>query len=256
MLDQRLIDLNFKSLLHCGGLHPSDGSVQGYCISCDEQRFLESTDVHLSQISHGADTHDFEEFVGEQVPEPYIEARVLFVFESPGGSFWNGTAVPYERFKKIPPNNTRYWLPDGPHVAKTLDEVAKEKNKYGPYLAYLIWHFKLKNTYITNAVKCGLAVNGSGRPRFRPFPKGLSGPYKEVWDNCFKRFLRNELDILRPAIVFAVGGEAHRLLKTVDTTPSGRLVCLYHPAGRGSRKEIFEKNDRCIESSLRDAGLT
>jgi hypothetical protein len=206
----------------------------------------------LSQISHGADTDDFEQLIGEQVPRPYIQAPVLFVFESPGSRFGNGTPVPYERFNKIPPNLDRYWLPDEHHVvAKTLSEAAKAK--YGPYLAYLIWHFKLKNAYITNAVKCGLTVNGSDGPRFLPF---LIGRYRKVWDNCFKLFLRKELDILRPAIVFAVGVRAHRLMKTVDATAYGCLIRLDHPAGRRSRKEIFEKNDRCIESSLRDAGLT
>jgi hypothetical protein len=255
MLDQRLIDLNFKSLLHCGGRHPFDGSVEGYCISCDEQRLLESTELHLSQISHGADTHDFEEFCGEQVPKPSIQTRVLFVFESPGSRFLNGEAVPYKRFNKIPPNKTRYWLPDEPYVPKNLDEVAKAGNKYGPYLAYLIWHFKLKNAYVTNAVKCGLTVKGSNPPRFIPFPKPI-GPYKEVRDNCFKLFLRTELDILPPAIIFAVGDSALRLLKTVEPSTYGHLVCLYHPAGRGSRKEMFEKNERYIESSLRDEGLT
>ncbi len=110
--------------------------------------------------------------------------------------------------------------------------MTKSGSKYGPYLAYLIWNFKLKNAYITNAVKCGLTVNGSDPPRFRPFPKRLIGPYKEIWDNGFKRFLlKNELGFLWLVIVFAMGGQAHRLLKTVDAAAYGRQVCRISSCG-------------------------
>jgi hypothetical protein len=245
--------LNFSELLHCDGRQPQV-ACSGYCVSCDRAKFLDEEDVHLHQMSHGADTSDFEDFYGREISGPYIHQWVVFIFESPGGQYQNGVDVPYQGFSKRPPNKTRYWLPDDETVwPATLDDVLSAGNPYGPYLAYLMKQFALKNAYFTNAIKCGLTVNGSAPPKFQPYSK-VSAPYRKIGDNCFSLFLREELRLLDPAVVFAVGDNAHRLL--LRANPAFRSVCLYHPVPRGNRRRALEDNDRTIRAALAAASLT
>jgi hypothetical protein len=98
-----------------------------------------------------------------------------------------------------------------------------------------------------------LTVNDSAPPKFQPYSK-LTGPYRKIGDNCFSLFLREELRLLDPAVVFAVGDNAQRLLQRVDP-PIRKLVCLYHPVPRGSRRPPLEKNDLTIRDALKAAGL-
>src|SRR5712692_3352398 len=127
---------------------------------------LDGSDVHLDRMSHAADTQDFEAFYREELLRPYIEDWVFFVLESPGGQDDNGDARTHRNFTKRPPNNAYYWLPDDRnHWPTTLGEVLQADNSYGPYLAYLIKRFRLKNAYFTNAVNVR-----PRRERFRPIP--------------------------------------------------------------------------------------
>ena len=60
--------------------------------------------------------------------------------------------------------------------------------------------FKLANVYMTNLVKCGLN-NVEGKF------KGLASFKKETVENCFENFLKEEILIIEPKIIFAIGSK-------------------------------------------------
>jgi hypothetical protein len=202
-------------------------------------------------MSHAADTSDFEAFYGKELNKPYIEEWVFFVLESPGGQYHNGDPQRYEGVEKRPPNKAYYGLPDdNDHWPESLDEVLGKTNAYGPYFAYLIRRFRLKNAYFTNAVKCGLTINGSNPPQFRSYSHRRD-PDKRIRDECLNLFLRKELDV-KPALVFAMGDNTTGLLRTACPPITPQPIGLYHPNPRirSRRRHYLERNDSEIGAAL------
>src|SRR5580700_5475029 len=137
MKNEVLRDLNFRQLLHYsnGAPQPKHSYTQplaceGFCVSCEKSGLLDGSDRRLYLMSHGADTSDFESLFGKELPlengEKYLEAKVMFVLESPGGMY--DTGIPQENgipqntdpektdqgvegVKKEPPVCHYYWMP-------------------------------------------------------------------------------------------------------------------------------------------------
>ena len=97
--------------------------------------------------------------------------------------------------------------------------------------------FKLANVYVTNLVKCGLN-NAEGKF------KGIASFKDETIDNCYKNFLKEEISIFKPKIIFAVGSAVERWvnhLVKVDYEEDCLVQQLPHPAGqrRGFRDDHY-----------------
>lgn len=203
-------------------------------------------------MSHAADTSDFERFFKKPAPvdqaHPVVNEPVMFLLESPGADYDNGCLIHHSDFPEIakkPPVNGYYWMPypDGrfPEWPIRDEEVA---HTYGPYFAYLIGHFNLRNAYITNVVKCGLWNEKENS--FLALMRASGGLRDKIVANCYHRFLSREIKELEPAIIFAFGQDAQ--------APAGHCglstVRLLHPADRHSRDQFIARNNKTIETAL------
>jgi len=250
MKSKELCDLNFKKLLNYGGMpavqsrYEQEVDCKEYCIECEMAGI--NTDGNKSQIldqmSHGADTWDFEQLLGE-LDKPYNELHVAFLLESPGGYYGNGKPISYNSYKKQPPVNHYYWIPELKEWPKGQE---KFKEMYGSYFAYLIKNFNLKNAYFTNIVKCSLA--NPLKKKFIPY-EIKDSRHMQILDKCYSNFLLEELKIHKPSIIFCFGCKAMRMAKLLAL--ESKLTELYHPAARLSRETIIGKNNEIIESALK-----
>jgi hypothetical protein len=260
--DPRLASLNFEKLLVYEGGPPQpqpryDPPLKclDFCVSCEDQRFLDGANFKLRQISHGCDTADHETVLQAALPTPatgYIKAAILFLLESPGGQEHNGEEKPHPRLGvvKIPPTKSYYYAPD----PDSPWDISR-KDSYGPYFSYLMGPFGLRNVYITNAVKCG-RVGPDGN--FQPFQGGSKNSVeKKVRENRYKEFLKEEVSLVRPAIVFAFGGNAYACSDFLRSEhPQLPVIKLYHPKAWGySMDQIKEINDPRVELGLRQGGV-
>jgi hypothetical protein len=117
MKNSKLAELNFQKLLHYGGEPTDQASLPerncpGYCVSCEEKGLLVNGDVKLDQMSHGADTDDFERVIRRLDPGG-VDFPIAFLLESPGGYYVNGKQIDYKEARKQPPVFCYYWLPKG-----------------------------------------------------------------------------------------------------------------------------------------------
>jgi len=249
MKSKELCDLNFNKLLNYGGMpavqshYEKEIYCKGYCIECEKAGINTGGNKGqiLDQMSHGADTWDFEQLLGE-LDKPYNEIRVTFLLESPGGYYKNGKPIFYNSYKKQPPVNHYYWLPnlkEWPKGQENFEEM------YGSYFAYLIKIFCLKNAYFTNIVKCSLG--NPSENKFIPYEM-QNTRHMQILDKCHSHFLLEELKIHNPSIIYCFGGKAMKMAKHLAL--ESELVELYHPAARLPRKTIIGKNNEIIASSL------
>lgn len=107
MKNKELVELNFRVLLNYGGMPPVENtytvppSCSEFCISSEQQKFLQyEPSIVLDQMSHGADTWDFEQILGD-MPTPYNKRPVVFLLESPGGYY---KTVPREHIRALQSN--------------------------------------------------------------------------------------------------------------------------------------------------------
>jgi hypothetical protein len=262
MTNQRLTDLNFCTLLKYGGMphvknrYDKPAPCQGYCVACDKAGFVTATETALDQMSHGADTSDFEQMLGN-LPLPGCVVSVVFLLESPGGYYDNGQPVPFEGVNKQPPVCGYYWMPSGP-TQRWPETSEGLHDHYGSYFAYLLYRHRLKSAYFTNIVKCSL-----GFPKKKTFVpyyvvKDESNPHSRIRRRCCDLFLSNELRILSPAIVFYFGQRAARMgkyLQLQDSCPGAVFCRLCHPAARNIRwTQLVESNDATIREALTSNG--
>jgi hypothetical protein len=206
----KLAELNFRRLLHYDnqpdtGTTPSGPtSCTGFCVSCEKNGFLDGENHRLDQMSHGADTDDFERAICK-LTGPGVDIPVSFLLESPGGYYQNGCQIKYEGITKQPPVNHYYWTPR-PRIAEWPTEPSKiDPRSYGPYFAYIIATHKLHNAYFTNIVKCSLARRDADQ--FIPFYPVADPNARDskIRANCYELFLSEEMRIVNPKIVFYFG---------------------------------------------------
>jgi hypothetical protein len=243
MKNPALITLNFRDLLQYGGMpprvagtYPTEQPCTGYCTSCEEQGLVPEGAFFLDKLSHGADTWDFEQVLGPlPASAPARDFPVVFLLESPGGEhdYWKPrTSPPIKR----PPTLGYYWVPTRT-PAWPLDSKEAEKEEYGGQFAFMIRHYGLKQAYFTNIVKCSLAAEWKKGGYFPYTLKDeVDAPSRSLQErivaNCFSRFLRRELEIIQPRLVFYFGDNAARIGKSLGLRERFPPTCatLYHPA--------------------------
>ena len=146
---------------------------------------------------------------------------IMFVYESPGLDYGIYDGVSYMGYDKRPSRDW-YW------IHEDQDFVAYPEGfrggEYGGFVWSAILTFKLANAYITNLVKCGLN-NAEGKY------KGLSDFRPETVENCFSSFLKEELNLFKPRVIFAFGAAVEEWVRhfVKDTYFVQQLP---HPAGR------------------------
>jgi len=262
MKNSELAELNFKKLLHytrMPDVRANDSAptpCTGFCVACEKNGIFdkpEDQDKRLDQMSHGADTDDFEKAICP-LPAGGIEFPVAFLLESPGGYYENGTSIEYEGIKKQPPVNRYYWLPQDLSSWPTdADEV--ERNSYGPYFAYLIFKFQFKNAYLTNMVKCSLAERYNDQFVRFYIAEGDWHRDTKIRTNCFNLFLAEEMRILNPRVIFFFGKTAADMghFSRLESELKGaRFARLYHPSPRNrvSWEQIITHNNEIIQHEL------
>ncbi len=200
--------------------------INGYCVSCEEKGCSSSTDddsYKLTNISHGAHSSDFfRAYKIKQDASDWHHEPIMFVYESPSRNYDIYKEERYNGYDKQP-SKTWYWIHsdwDSP--------IAYPKGFKGGVYDEFVWcatlTFKLANVYVTNLVKCGLNnVEGNF--------KGLASFKNETVENCYTNFLSEEISIIKPTIIFAVGSNIERWVNHF-VKDKYFVQQLPHPAGR------------------------
>jgi len=262
MKNKELETLNFKELLHYDGIPDARNrpTCTGYCISCEINEYMEDSNLELFQMSHGADTEDFENAI-TKLPDDGFEAPVAFLLESPGGNYENGKAIPYNGFSKEPPVNVYYWLPLPSPRDTWPDKDEADPGSYGKYFAYILAKHKLRNAYFTNVVKCSLASKKDPTTHERSksfFHLNVNGDpnhwHTKIRINCYNLFLKQELLLTRPQIVFYFGKNAQDMAQAngIRELLTGTIFKrLRHPSDfYHGTDTILPDNDKIISEAL------
>lgn len=259
MKNAKLAELNFRTLLHYNNV-PDRGArssfpiaCSGFCVSCEKKGFLDTRDLRLDQMSHGADTEDMEKSICE-LPSGGLEVSVAFLLESPGGYYDLGFPIEHKGVTKRPPVKQYYWTPS-PRTSwpKNPNEV---DNMYGPYFAYIIATHELRNAYFTNIIKCSLAKRDADQFVGYYVVRDPDIRDSNIRTNCYDLFLSEEIRIVKPEIVFYFdfGQKAEKMGDYAGLRcllPAAQFVRLYHPAARyRNPNDIISHNDKCIRAAL------
>lgn len=219
--------------------------ISEYCISCEEKdcNILKNNEV-LSLMSYGTHTMDYLQYL-KYSPEDnklWHDEGVMFLFENPGEPWkrYNGLddekgmyrTFSYQGYNKRPMINSWSWIGwDDKTKISDFDypKCFKQKN-YGSLILSIILLFKLKNAYVTNAVKCGTDT-GKNTENYR----------KETIVNCTNNILADEIETLNPKIIFAFGDRTFKIakkqLERMDNN-NIELIKLPHPGSRKSNEEL------------------
>lgn len=287
-MDKRLIKLNFHDLMTLENnwedysfskCQPDDGSDtrkhdkftdccniceglnESYRNECKFKKEKENADDYqLTNVSHGVSTAEYEYIIKKTIEDTpaTINAGIMFLFENPA-------SVDNKRDKDLYRDciddkktcNEWYWL----HLLeKEIIEKGKfepdfwgqvKKHRYDTLIASIIYKFKLKNAYITNMVKCGLV----SADKF----KNIGWYSKSCIDKCYDTFLRREIDIVAPQIIFAMSSNVYskitKIMKNEIKNKKVSIVKLPHPASRYSNKDFQTKYYCTIAESLFEVGL-
>ena len=132
-----------------------------------------------------------------------------------------------------------------------------DPGSYGKYFAYILAAHKLRNAYFTNVVKCSLAPRDKSKT-FSPWrvTRDQNHWHSKIRSNCFELYLKEELRLLQPKIVFFFGGSAKMLAYysgIYGLLPKAWFQVLRHPADRRfGHKEatILPENDKVIAGTI------
>ena len=176
-------------------------AINGYCVSCEEKGCSSSKDdplYKLTNMSHGAHSCDFFQALNE-IPDTtdWHQEPIMFVYETPSKDYGIYKEVLYNGYNKRPSKDW-YW------IHRDCDDITFpegfNRQEYG-----LGWSaaltFKLAKVYMTNLVKCGLN-NAEGNYQ------GIASFKYETVENCFTNFLKKEISLINPKIIFAVGAKS------------------------------------------------
>ena len=229
--------------------------IQGYCVSCEARNLNESPSdptFRLQTISHGAHSDDFFQACGQTPGQDWKRDPVMFVYQSPGGRTSFFSEASYGNYRKWP-SREWYWIHRPiqlPHPPVGCPPTGYPEYfqgglnyGYGHFVLGVMLTFKLAKVYVTNLVKCGLQdPSGRSKPLTSPHPPNVRLPDNFNPDcirNCYDTFLKKELDIFQPKIVFAVGASGADWLKALADK---RWVIhpLPHPAARGLTAARFQ----------------
>lgn len=194
-------------------------------------------------MSHGADTEDFEQALGSPLPQPpggeFVDTPVMFLGIEPGGDYGNDELLPHPTLRhveKMVPTRHYYWTVSS-HVGwpTSSDQV---KWVPGPFFAYLLFQFGLYNAYFSNIVKCRLWDDYRKDKNGQTSPSEVSiKPDKlhrladsRIRRNCIKMYLKREVQIHEPVVIFVFGGRGMEILSDEPWLDKGLLVQLKHYA--------------------------
>ena len=173
-------------------------AINGYCVSCEKKEWNHAKDddtYTLTNMSHGAHSSDF--FRALKVPpntKDWDTKPIMFVYETPSVDYGIYKDMCYDGYRKRP-SKEWYWIHND-WDALTYPDGFGGRDYRLPWSVALT--FKLANVYMTNLVKCGLN-NEEGKF------KGIDSFQYEAVENCFTNFLKKEICIINPKIIFAVG---------------------------------------------------
>ncbi len=247
----RLKELNFSQLIHYDVNNTQDYDYSlykmnafnhpkalGYCVSCEEKgiSICEDSRYRLCNISHGSHAIDFLSSSSiEYDTRDWNEAGVMFIMESPSKDYGIYKKAEFEKngvvFEKHP-SNQWYWI-HGDQQIKGYPNNFKG-GTYGTLVASAIVTFKLANAYMTNLIKCGL-----NNPEDDSY-KGIDGYNTKCVNNCMELYLKKEIEILQPKVIFTFGSKVYGWVNWY-TGNSIKVVGLPHPAGRqrGFKNEYY-----------------
>jgi hypothetical protein len=246
---------------HC---HPT---ITGYCVSCEThnppinevarehtEKFPHRAGFRLVNISHGATSEDFIQAIpAEDQPDrsDWRKDSVMFLFESPSKDLQVGKAgtacadlyhapIPCHSFLKRPAQKWYWIIRDHPQRdVRGQVQYPYPHNfcggLYGELILSILLTFRLNNAYVTNLVKCGMNA-----PDGRSPPPGINAFNPGCVSNCYKQFLKKEIAILKPKVIFAFGSAVRdRIDGLWRASPVERLNApviqvLPHPARRRS----------------------
>ena len=202
-----------------------------FCIDCEQKGLCSSMFPH--RMSHGADTEDIEQGLGRALPQPpsgrFVDTPVLFVGIEPGGEYGGGEILAHPDspdIKKWVPTKHYYWTAEAsgtwPAEARGVKWVP------GPFLAHIVCRYGLRRAYFTNIVKCRMRV-GELEVDIRP-DKRHRYEDSAIRRNCVERYLRREVEIHQPAVVFVFGNRGRDILADEDWLDQELVVTLYHYA--------------------------
>lgn len=222
----------FNEFRQNGYEHPP---ITGYCISCEEKGIHQSSDdpnYKLTNISHGTHASDFLSALKNPVDvTQWHQEPVMFIYEAPSLDYGIYKEVAHAGYRKHP-SKEWYWIHgEQGHVSYPERFCGGE---YGGFVLSAILTFRLADVYTTNLVKCGLNDEEGGF-------EGIGSYKDECVQNCYKRFLLREIDLLKPVIIFAVGSAVEGWVKHF-VQDSCFIQQLPHPAGRrrGFRDEHYK----------------
>jgi len=199
-------------------------NLNGYCIDCEEKGCNKANDdetYQLKYISHGTHSSDFLLALDETIDtSDWHKEPILFIYETPSLHYGIYEPVLYRKYNKHP-SKYWYWIPN---EKSRVSYPARFCGGYGDFILSAIITFRLSNVYMTNLVKCGLN-NEEG-----DF-KGLSFYKEETINNCYRKFLEKEIDIMKPKVIFTVGSLVESKVKKL-IKDSYYIQQLPHPAGR------------------------
>lgn len=193
--------------------------------------------MEFGNILHGTTSDDYFEFLGimsEKSIHKLKETPVMFVFENPGRSE-NDDFFSINRRRVI--NKT--WPYIGWSTAKPIpkvkpsdfiyeDEISHQR-RYGSLICSVILKYRSKNAYVTNLVKCGNIQNKNMKDY---------ADRNRIIDSCFESFLFQEIEAIKPQIIFAFGDLVYsELIKRKQQIDNVILVPVPHPASRISNKK-------------------
>lgn len=223
---------------YCNGCKHPD--AKGYCVECEKlgiDKCIWDASFSLKNISHGSHTIDFLDSFNQKIDiSGWNKAGVMFLMESPSKDYkiykTKSIIINGEEYTKRP-SVQWYWI----HDKSDKCEYPKyfKGSEYGTFVSSAIVTFRLANAYLTNLVKCGL--NDETGEKY----KGIDDYNPECIDKCYELYLRKEIEIINPKVIFTFGSKVYNHLSNRLKDDSIKIVGLPHPAGRqrGFKNEYY-----------------
>lgn len=232
VLDTDIESYDFDKYEKAGG-----HKIKGFCTLCENNNCHTCpTDPSytLQNISHGATSDDFILASGQQDLDfsQWKQDGIIFLMEGPSIDFGFYEENTCNGFSKKPSRDW-YWVHNKQKAFNYPEEF--KGGKYGSLFNSIIFTFKLKNAYLTNLVKCGL---NNDKNNF----KGINEYDWNAVQHCFENFLRKEIEIIKPKVVFCFGSNVYGKLNYLYQDNAPFLIFgLPHPAGqrRGFKDEYY-----------------
>ncbi|HVI47868.1 MAG TPA: uracil-DNA glycosylase family protein [Chitinophaga sp.] len=181
--------------------------ITGYCVRCETNgcnTCPSDSSYTLQNISHGATTEDLLHAT-DQLNIDFTEWHtegVLFLMESPSKDYDIYEDVVFNGYTKRP-TKLWYWIHEPQQKYNYPEQFIG--GTYGKLFNSIVFTFQLKNAYLTNLVKCGLNdVNDNY--------KGLKDYNPACVKNCYESFLKKEIEIINPKVIFCFGSRVYNFL--------------------------------------------